>query len=500
MRKSVILTSLVLILILIATGLLVLAPGPGFTLGGEGIVVPDRLSELEPDNPFSDGEIRYLYEDFSGFDEYSRSIDSFEHDVALKINGRPVETKQSWDNYGGEWSIQFEVAPEDAPDQELHLQRDIPSVNLSRWNEEGVFSAWIRLENPSSVDAISLKLVDQEGNFRVFRKLENYNGPEENEIKQDDPHHDYLLPENIYSPKWEDYVISEGWNFLFWPSNEFSESAGFDIGKVSAYEIIIETNSEFERQTVRFDNLRVSDGLQKEKNPTNGAWFAPNGMPQYGVWDIDDNKIRLMTVRQTQYPSNGDHTRLISRKNVPENFKLRMQFKLVNLAEKNWFQKHTFLRNYYHDRDNSWIRIAYDFEHKFDAGHDWFGLFMSLEYEKFGLITVIPKERYFLQEQEPTGNSFTPINRRDFRPKEDTLYQIELTVQGQHNIASWYEVSSSGVLKELETVEYTFERNRLDERFPLSIEATGNTQLEIYLIEVLALDGTSEPAKRLLGN
>ena len=461
-------------------------------------MVADRLSELEPDNPFSDGEIRYLYEDFSGYAEYSRSIDSFEHDVALKINGRPLETENSWDNYGGEWSIRFEVGPEDATYQELHIEREIPSVNLSRWNEEGVFSAWIKLENSSGVDAISLKLVDENGYFRVFRKLENYHGPEGNEIMQDDLHNDYFLPETILSPKWEDYMLSEGWNFLFWPANEFSESAGFDIGKVYAYEIIIETNPKFERQTVGLDNLRVSDGLQKEKNPTNGAWYAPIGLPQYGVWDIDDNKIRLMNVRQTQYPSNGDHTRLLSRKNVPENFKLRIQFKLVNLAEGNWLQRHTFLKNRHNVRDNTWIRIAYDFENSYDAGHDWFGLFMSLEYEKFGLITVIPKERYIKQDQEPAGTSFTSTNRREFQPKEDTLYHIDLTVQGQHNIANLYEVRSSGVFKGLETVEYTFKRSRGDERFPLSIEATGNTHLEIYLIEVLALDGTSEPANSVL--
>ena len=96
--------------------------------------------------------------------------------------------------------------------------------------------------------------------------------------------------------------------------------------------------------------------------------------------------------------------------------------------------------------------------------------------------------------------SFTTKNRSVFRPKNNTLYQINLTVRGQHNTASLYEVRSSGVLEELAKVEYTFKRNRRDERFPLSIEATGNTHLEIYLIEVLALEGTPEPIKSLVGS
>lgn len=444
-------------------------------------------SALPPDDPFQGGEMVYLHDDFSNYQDYSLSIDSFEANINLKLNGREISTAKSKDDYGGEWSVEFEVAPENAKDGTLRLQREITTMDLSRWNQAGVFSAWIRLENPSGVSGISLRLVDSKGNVRLLRRLENYLGTEENQIKQDDPHKDYYLPEEISNNEWEDYMFSEGWNYLFWPSHEFNESPEFDIGQVSGYEILIYTNSDFRKQMVRFDNLRVSDGLQKERNPTNGAWFAPGGMPQYGVWDIDDGKIRLMNVRQTQYPSNGDHTRLISRQNVPDNFRLRMQFRLVNVPESNWLQQHSrrIIKN---PHKNTWIRVAYDFEHEYDAGHDWFGTFLSLEYNKYGLVTVSPIERFFEQAEEPSGHSYTKKNRTDFRPTEDQLYLLDLTVQGQHSASSLYVVKNGGRIQEIGRVEHTFERQRPEKRLPLSIEATGNAHLEIYQIELLSLE------------
>jgi hypothetical protein len=119
----------------------------------------------------------------------------------------------------------------------------------------------------------------------------------------------------------------------------------------------------------------------------------PHGRPQYGVFEVDsvngDGTARLVNVRQTQYLSNGDHVRMISKALSPENFILRARFTVEDLAA----EEDTTV--------NTWIRLAYDFDPTWDPGHDWFGFYASFEWKRIGLLTVRPVERFYLQDQEP---------------------------------------------------------------------------------------------------
>lgn len=196
--------------------------------------------------------------------------------------------------------------------------------------------------------------------------------------------------------------------------------------------------------------------------------------------------LRLHNVRQIQYPSNGDHSRILTNVSTPENFTLVTTIKLVNLGDKGFSEWWDKLLKKDKSRYNTYFRLQYDFDNDYDPGHDWYGLFWSLEYEKLGLLNVYPIVRYFQQGQGPAR--FNQLNRVSLSPKENTPYTIVLYVRGQYAKAVIYEKSGVCLVK-LAEVENTFERKRsLLKNYPLSIEITGESHLEVSSFELYYVD------------
>jgi hypothetical protein len=268
-------------------------------------------------------------------------------------------------------------------------------------------------------------------------------------------------------------------------TGHFKEYGKFDINRIASYDIIINLTSDFSEQTIKLDNLRVEDGLQGTKNPTNGNWYPPNDAPMYGIFDIDKfggvSFMRMLNVRQTQYPSNGDHTRVLSNISTPKNFIMQIYFTLRDLPDK--YQGSVF--NHTANRKNTWFRVEYDFDNVYDPGHDWFGFFMSMETDSIGLVTTYPITRYFKQGQEPV--TFDSNSRKHFTPETNVTYVLDLQVVGQNEKATIYKLNGE-VFEKMVEVEYTFNRQRYDDkRYPISIEATGNVHADIYSVEVVKL-------------
>lgn len=452
--------------------------------------VTDNINSIPIDYPKGEDIMYHFVDNFDSYKEYSYSIDQMEDINNVYLYGDVNNLKLSDDDYGGEKSISFDLLPGDNNRLMIERRFDTP-LDISRWNSAGVFSSWIKFEDSNVASKVSLVIEDINSNSREYNSLENLISTETDQIKSNDVFPDYTLPEQEGVKKWEDFKLVNNWNYLFWRADSFQEVSKVDMSKIVKYKIIITLGEKREnKQNIKIDNLRVSDGLQKKKNPTNGVWYAPNAMPQYGVFDIDgkndDLKIRLLNVRQEQYPSNGDHTRIISNKLMPLDFTMRTRFKFVNLEPKSklpgWLQKVLSVKP---PRKNTYFRLQYDFDTEYDPGHDWFGTFISLENQKFGLITVYPIERYFKQGQEPIN--FDEKSRIEFVPEENVEYELDLKVIGSFAKAVIYQVKGNN-LKKVGEVEYTFNRERSNNRGPLSIEATGNTHLEVYSVEVLSLD------------
>ena len=255
--------------------------------------------------------------------------------------------------------------------------------------------------------------------------------------------------------------------------------------QISWFEITIKTNSNFEKQQILLDDLRIQDGLQKEKNATGGYWYPPNNRPQYGLYDIDplnkfydpDNLVlKLLNVRQSQYTTNGDHGRMIFRYGTPDNFSMRLRFQVTDLPKNK------------KDLSNTWFRVMYDFDPDYDPGHDWFGTFFSMQWNKFGLLTVIPVERQYLQDQEPANKDIDLLSANKFSLRENVLYELRLVVHGQQADATIYEVKNSGLEKK-STSSYGFKRQRygIEKRYPIALEVTGNIKAIIHEIEISEL-------------
>ncbi len=418
----------------------------------------------------------YLHDDFCGYNEYSESLDQMESLDNISVLGAGEDVKLSNNNYGGEKSLEYYL-PADTSNQ-TKVSGAVKS-SLVRWSESGVYSAWIHLDDRYGVKSISLSLVSDNG-ARRFRPMENIITEEENRIKSDDIYPNYHLPEkdNEGNDEWEDYMLSNGWNYLFWRSDEFEDSGDFSIESVDSYQIEINYYDGYRTQSINVDNLRVSDGLQIKKNPLAGNWYAPNGMPQYGVFDVekgeDECYARLLNVRQKQYPSNGDHVRIISKETTSENFIEKIEFEAVDYQPQN--------------KKNSYFRFQYDFDKEYDPGHDWFGAFVSLEYDKFGLISVEPVERYFVQREEP--EEFSNESRKEFSLDFGKRYELNIEVHGQNAKAVLYEVLNGKLFKykRIREVEYTFERERnVDNNNSFSIEATGAYHMNLYGVDIISL-------------
>jgi hypothetical protein len=305
----------------------------------------------------------------------------------------------------------------------------------------------------------------------------------------DDPFPNIAYPgRNDASDEWTDFWLNKGWNYLFWrmdkgnfQDSSFGSYGSPDLSAIKWIELRIKVNRELKPQTILVDDLRVQDGIQKDKNAVAGNWFPPNGRPQYGIYDIDkvsadSYALKLQNVRQSQYPSNGDHGRMILNANTPRDFTMRTKFMLTNVPANS------------QERLNTWFRMVYDFDPFWDPGHDWFGTFTSFEWNKFGLITVKPIERQLIQEQEPLNENIG-ISSNAFTPKSNQLYEIHLTVHKQNAKASIYEVKSGNSMVLRSTVSYKFNRPRygLNKRYPICLEVTGNAKAVIYEVEVAGL-------------
>jgi hypothetical protein len=450
-----------------------LLPGNSFFLRELRRIDPSSLQKRE-------GVISHLIEDFSTYDEFSEPLDPFEDTDGLASNGSILGTTE--DNYGGERAVR--VAAEKT---ETTVSRPIEK-NLARWQNQGVLSMWIKLADATEVNRIDLRLRDADGKDVVLRGIENLHLPRErNQIKSDDDFPDHYFRGGRGLNKWEDYLLIAGWNYVFW---EYADPLPVDMSRIRAHEAIVVRNTD-RRQEMLFDNLRIQDGLLREKNPLNGNWYPPNGLPQFGVFDYEGKgRVRLLNVEWEQYPSNGDHVRILSREGSPSNFLLRVRFKVVKLAPRSASPYPRWLESWFQSggtntRYNTYVRLQWDFDNEYDPGHDWSGVFNSLEYEYLGLCRVFPIERYFEQGSEPDRHSREASV--SFRLQNKREYEFDVKVTGQKAAAVVYEVYPS-VLKRVARLDYTFRKQRPVKRYPISIETTGNIQAELHYIEVVSMD------------
>lgn len=453
------------------------------------------------DQGFSEKDIYYIADDFDSYGNiYSRYIDQMEDIEDVILLGKARDLKISSEHYGGDKSISFVVYNNHIYDNDTYNNDNNTSavirrtfeqhLNLSKWDNRGYFTSWLRLNNITGILGISLKIGDNNENYRLFNELPNLQADDLDIIQVDDiyPNIQYMYNEGV--SEWQDFRLVKGWNYLFWRADNFTDIGNVDLYNITWYEIVINLSNSFNEQNINLDNLRVQDGLQRYDNPTNGSWYSPNGVPQYGIFDIDepvegskDFKIRLLNVRQSQYVSNGDHGRILSKKAMPINFTAQIYFKLVDLPKK--WKGNIF--NYSSNRNNTWFRVQYDFDNEYDPGHDWFGAFISLEHDKFGLASTFPVIRYLKQKQEPI--EFTKESRIDISIKKDVLYILDIKALGQYEKAIIYEVNN-GCTSEIGNVEYVFKRQRYgyDRRYPLSIEVRGNVHADIYSVHVISFD------------
>jgi len=433
-----------------------------------------------------DNTIHYLYENFDNYgDIQSLSLENFENLDYLSLNmekTKPILTKET---INGDYSLLLKINQDNynsIPTSIIVDKKFSTPIDLSRWSKSGFLSLWMRIDNRDGIHAIQIKLIDINGSIRIYDKIENLQLDIPNYFNEDDPFQDIEYPaQKTSSDEWTDFLLAKGWNYVLWrmDNNYFQDINSVDTSKIKSLEIIVDIDKNIKEQNIILDDVRVQDGIQKENNALNGFWYPPLGRPQYGIYDIDkksnnDYTLKLLNVRQSQYPSNGDHGRLISNYDTPLNFAMRVKFKLDDLSSIN-------------NKENTWFRLMYDFDPDFDPGHDWFGVYLSMEWDKFGLITVIPIERFFIQDKEPKEvESTTAV--RSFKANDKTDYEIDLVVHGQEAKATIYEIKDNCYNKKKE-VTYKFLRPRYDanKRYPIALEITGDVKTVIYEIELLEL-------------
>ena len=423
----------------------------------------------------SSNNIAYFFDNFAAYAGNQITIDGFEDPSSWSLNGQPNQLQLSDDYYGGSGSLSFD-APAGMGSMELEKDFAEP-LSLSRFQKSGYATMWLKIEDPKGIDSATLKLVDSSGNSRTYAPLANVHTDLPNTFDDDPYFPDLIYPkEDRDSFQWTDYVLSQGWNYLPFRMDQFNDSGPVDLSKAAKVHLTLNL-TKGHAQRILFNDLRAQDGLQRRSNPTAGIWHPPLGRPQYGVYDLDtasngSSELRILNIRNTQYPSNGDHARMLTYANMPLDFALRVRFRVLGLGE---------------NRNNTYMRVSYDFEPDWDPGHDWFGTYVSLQYNKFGLMSVKPVKRKEQQEQEPLSGS--PTASDAFTPKENATYQLDLVALGQSAFANIYGVNGSS-FTEMASVKYTFNRERYgwDRRYPLSIESTGNMRLAVQQVEVVSLD------------
>jgi len=243
-------------------------------------------------------------------------------------------------------------------------------------------------------------------------------------------------------------MLANGENMVFW---EWNESIPINMNEVRV------------KTKYPIRDAFIIEGFCRYETPTQGNWIAPHGLIQYGFHYVENGSLFMKNVRQTQMVTNGDHTRIISNtKGTPRNFIMRVQFTPTNVQ--------------INPTKNDYVRIAWDFENEWDAGHDQTLVYLTDEYEYFGMQRVYPIIR-----QKEQGYENSP--KKSFKLKNERLYEVSVRVQGQTAKSTIYE-RRFGLLWEKASVEYTFETPRPTESYPFSIEATGNPNLKVDFIEI----------------
>ena len=418
--------------------------------------------------------LAYFSDNFGAYLGNQIVLDNFENASAWTVNGQQGALEPSAEHYGGNSSISFAV---DSISNSIALEKQFdPPSDLSRWQKSGYITMWMKIEDPQGIDSASLQFEDASGNRRTYAPLPNVHSSSPNTLA-DDPAYPNILyaKEEKDSFEWTDFVLAPGWNYLFFRTDQFNDTGAVDLSRVSKMSLSFNLSSGHPQKLI-FNDLRIQDGLQRSKNPTGGIWHPPLGRPQYGIYDIDVGRngaeLRLLNVRNSQYPSNGDHARMLTYANMPIDFALRTRFRFDSIGE---------------NLTNTYLRVTYDFEPDWDPGHDWFGAYLSLQYKKMGLMSVQPLKRKELQQQEPSIGSSEATS--PFSPKENVSYQLDIVALGQNAFATIYELNGSDFIARA-SVNYTFSRPRYgaDRRYPLAIESTGNVRTIIEAVEVVSLD------------
>jgi hypothetical protein len=432
----------------------------------------------------SSGTVNYFKEDFSQFKDNSKIIDEFDDLNDLAVNGSHGNMNLSPDNYSGDYALSVGILPDDTETPALSVKKNLPApLDLTRWNATGFFSIWLNLQDRKGITGISLKIGDQNSNYREFQEIKNFQLDTPNNNDSDDVYPDVNLGGSNEKPSiWTDFWLNKGWNYLFWKSDRehYTDKGVLDLQNISWYEITLKTDKNLQPQTILLDDLRIQDGVLKSINSLDGQWYPPDNQAQNGIYELNkssDNQyfVKLFNIRHSQYPGNGDHGRMVLSYNTPLNFSLKTKFRLSNFPKND------------QEKMNTLFRVAYDFDSSFEPGHDWFGAFISFEWNKFGLTTVMPIEKGTVQEWEPKKERIAGAST-DFIPQENKLYQLDLTVRGQNAEASIYELNNNcAVLKAKKAYEFQRPRHGDDQRYPFCLEVTGNVKAEIYDLEIKEL-------------
>jgi len=371
-------------------------------------------------------------------------------------NSRVSDTLFEREKNTGQYSQYFKDSF-DSYDQYSEILDQAPE-DLSRWQDKGVITVWTDIADWQTIQRIDLKLTDADGNFVVLNGLENIQAPrEDDQIRSDDKFSDYDFNCQQGHTKWEDFMLVYGRNLLFY---EYNQSPKIDMSRIVKWQAYDDKGKE-----LKIYDVVIHDGLCEKVNSLNGVWYTPNGLPQYGVWWPKDDKLIIRNVKQDQYPSNGDHGRILSSYKTPQNFISRTRFTVDSIR----------------NDQNGYIRLAWDFDDQYNPGQDQTLIYASLKYGFLGLQRVYPIKRYFTQGFEPTKNSQQVKTKFTF--ESGKTYEIQAKVAGQKTWVEVYEIEGSHTKKVAE-VEYLFKKARPTQAYPFSFETTGNIQVSLDEFEV----------------
>ena len=330
--------------------------------------------------------------------------------------------------------------------------------DLSRWQKAGSITGWVDIADWQKVDQIDLVLTDSSGKSVTLEGIENLKiSREENKIKSDDPfpNAEFNCEQKLTS--WEDFLLVNGTNFVFW---EFDKNLGIDMAHIASWQAVDGD------VVMPVNDLVIHDGLCDDVNSLNGLWHTPNGLPQYGVWWPQNGQLRMRNVEQEQYPSNGDHVRILSSLGTPQNFILKTRFTVLDLGK---------------DLENTYIRLAWDFDDQFDPGHDETIVYNTFKYKYLGLQRVFPIQRYFQQGNEPQSSDMDAKTRFAF--KKGHTYEIDVKVEGKDTWVEVYEIKKNFFVRKAK-LNYSFKKERPVFSYPFAMETTGNVEVSLDSFEV----------------